>query len=35
MMSQEERKNQNKYGNGYLYTIEFTKKKMKLKRFSS
>lgn len=26
MMSQEERKNQNKYGNGYLYTIEFTKK---------
>lgn len=30
-MSQEERKNQNKYGNGYLYTIEFTKKKIEIK----
>lgn len=34
-MSQEERKNQNKYSNGYLYTIEVTKKKLKLKRFGS
>lgn len=30
-MSQEERKNQNKYGNGYLYTIEFTTKKNEIK----